>query len=99
MANWNIESDFDEEIILNGIGDPEKRKILKAVLDTPKTIMEIKKECNISFSSCYRKINQMVKDGLLVEKGFVFGSDSKKSKKYRTTVDEVTIIIKKRKKT
>ena len=98
MSKWDIVSDFDEEIILKAIGDPDMRKILKAVWDTPKTTMEIKKECNISFSSCYRKINQMVKDGLLVENGFALAPDNKKAKKYQTSFDEVTIIIKMRKK-
>ena len=98
MSKWDIVSDFDEEIILKAIGDPDMRKILKAVWDTPKTTMEIKKECNISFSSCYRKINQMVKDGLLVENGFALAPDNKKAKKYQTSFDYVLIEIKMRKK-
>ena len=98
MPKWSIDTDFAEQVILPAIGDPEKWAILKTVFDSPKTSKAIVAECNLPMTSSYRKINQMVEDGLLVVNGFVITKHGRKALKYQTSFDSVTIIIKLRQK-
>ena len=98
MSKWNVDSDFDEKVIIPAIGDPEKWAIIKTVFDSPKTFKAIIAECNLPNTSSYRKLNQMIEDGLLVKNGFVTSRHGRKAPKYQTSFDDVTIIIKMRKK-
>jgi len=94
MSKWIIDTDFDEKVILPAIGDPEKWAILKTVFDSPKTPKAIMAECNFPNTSSYRKIKQLIDDGLLVENGFLISRRGHKAQKYQTSFDTVTIIIK-----
>ena len=53
-------------IIMQTFGDLEKKKIIDALLSTPKIIYEVIKECNLPQTSGYRKINQLIDDGFLI---------------------------------
>jgi len=80
--NWVTISDPNiNSIIIQTFGDLEKKKIIEAVIVTPKIIYEIIKECNLPQTSGYRKINQLIYDGFLIPIEFEI-KENKKIFKY-----------------
>ena len=63
--------------ILQAFGDPEKKKVLETVSDTPKIIAEIIEECNLPQTSGYRKINSLIDEGLLYKSGYITRENKK----------------------
>ncbi|PIW34822.1 MAG: hypothetical protein COW26_05780, partial [Nitrosopumilales archaeon CG15_BIG_FIL_POST_REV_8_21_14_020_33_23] len=53
-------------IIIQTFGDLEKKKIIESVMNSPKIIYEIIKDCNLPQTSGYRKINVLIDDGFLI---------------------------------
>jgi len=95
--HWYVLSDlYINSIILQAFGDPEKKKILESVSDTPKIISDILKDCDLPQTSGYRKINGMIADGLLFKTGYVI-KDNKKINKYVCVFDDLNINIEKSK--
>jgi len=92
---WHTITDSNvNEIILQAFGDSDKKKILETVSNTPKIIALILKECNLPQTSGYRKINQLIDDGLLVNSGYVM-KDNKKTNKYVCIFNNLKINIEK----
>ncbi len=80
--NWVTISDPSiNSIIIQTFGDLEKKKIIEAVIVTPKIIYEIIKECDLPQTSGYRKINQLIYDGFLIPIEFEI-KENKKIFKY-----------------
>ncbi|AJM92153.1 hypothetical protein [Nitrosopumilus piranensis] len=69
------------QMILQSFGDLEKKAILESVAETPKIISEIIEDCNLSQTSGYRKINNLIDNGLLY-KAEQISRDNKKINKY-----------------
>ncbi len=80
-------------LILEAFGDSDKKKILTSVVSESKIIYEILEECNIPQTSGYRKINSLIKNGLLLVDGFIETQDGKKTNKYRTIFQNIKINI------
>ena len=92
---WHTITDSNvNEIILQTFGDSDKKKILETVSTTAKIIASILKECNLPQTSGYRKINQLIDDGLLVNSGYVM-KDNKKINKYVCIFNNLKINIEK----
>ena len=83
---------IDSLIIL--CGDNETRLILSCLFDNELTIPQILSKCKIPKTSGYRKIENLIINGLIVESGKVL-SDSKRISKYRCVFDEIKIEMKK----
>lgn len=83
--------------ILNAFGDDDKKKILEAASSHPKIIYEIMKDTKLPQTSCYRKINALIDEGLLSYAGFVITEDKKRVNKYMSIFNNVRINIKKNK--
>lgn len=94
---FSIEDDSISHKILDVYGDEEKTKIMHSVIDKPKIISEILDLCKIPQTSGYRKINALIKSGLLIVNGFVIASDGRKINKYRALFDNLRINIVKNK--
>lgn len=95
-SDWISIRDDDLAIIfLESFGDPDKKAILNAVLDRPHIVADILKICKIPQTSGYRKINSLIKDGLLVANGQTVTSDGKKVTKYETLFKNINIEIEK----
>jgi hypothetical protein len=92
-----LESDYLTKIILDAIGDEDKKAIINAVLDTPHNIYEILDICKIPQTSGYRKINSLINEGLLVPLDFVISPDGKKIFRYLALYENVKIDIQKNK--
>ncbi len=95
-AEWiTIHEQELARIILESFGDPDKKAILNSVLDKPRIVADILKNCKIPQTSGYRKINSLIDVGLLVPNGQSITPDGKKVIKYETLFKNIIIEIKK----
>jgi len=86
----------DQELVkvfLESFGDDDKKCILNTVLSNPLIVAKILETCNIPQTSGYRKINSLIKDGLLVQNGHSLTNDGKKVTKYETLFQNIKIDI------
>ena len=82
------------DLILDVFGDIETRKIITTLLEKEYTIPQILKESKIPKTSGYRKIENLILNGLIVESGKVL-SESKKISKLQCIFEEIDLKIKK----
>jgi predicted transcriptional regulator len=85
------------EIILNAIGDEDKKNIINAVINKSCKISEILEINNIPQTSGYRKIKTLIDDGILIPQVCVRTHDGKEVAKYRAIFDNVDISLEKNK--
>jgi hypothetical protein len=90
-----LESEYLTKIILESIGDEDKKAIINALLDTPRNIYEILDICKIPQTSGYRKINSLINDGLLVPANTTISPDGKKIIQYIALFENIKIDIQK----
>ena len=82
------------DLILEVFGDIETRKIITTLLEKEYTIPQILKESKIPKTSGYRKIENLILNGLIIESGKVL-SESKKISKLQCIFEEIDLKIKK----
>ena len=80
-------------LVFESLGDSESRKIISILLENEYTIPQILKESKIPKTSGYRKIEDLLISGFLIETGKVL-SESKKISKIRCIFQEVSINVK-----
>lgn len=90
-----IEDPHIHRIILEAIGDNDKKNILNAVLDKPRVISEILEICKIPQTSGYRKINNLIQNGLLIINGHGVSDDGRIINKYQPVFDNIRIHVEK----
>lgn len=88
-----IEQDLID-LILQVCGDSETRKIIGCVFSKDLTIPQILNECKVPKTSGYRKIENLIINGFILETGKVL-SESKRISKYRCVFDEIKIEMQK----
>lgn len=84
------------DLILKLFGEVETRKIISSLLEKEYTIPQILKESKVPKTSGYRKIENLILNGLIIESGKVL-SESKKISKLQCVFHEMKIEIKKEK--
>ena len=82
------------DLILESCGDSETRRILVCLFNNDLTIPQILNESKVPKTSGYRKIENLIINGLILESGKVL-SESKKILKHRCVFDEIKIGMKK----
>jgi len=82
--------------IFDYFGDTESRKLLSCIMSNNLTIPEILSKTKILKSPAYRKIENMLLDGLIVESGKIL-SNNKRVSQYRCLFKEVRVNITKNK--
>jgi hypothetical protein len=92
-----IEDSQINRIILEAIGDDDKKNILNAVLDKSRVISEILEICKIPQTSGYRKVNNLIQNGLLIINGHEITEDGRTINKYQTVFDNIQIQVEKNK--
>jgi len=92
-----IEDSHIHRIILEAIGDDDKKNILNAVLDKPRIISEILEICKIPQTSGYRKVNNLIQNGLLIINGQELTDDGRTINKYQPVFDNIQIHVEKNK--
>lgn len=90
-----IEDTHINKIILEAIGDDDKKNILNSVIDKPRIISDILDICNIPQTSGYRKVNNMIQNGLLIINGHEITNDGRTINKYQTVFDNIQIHVEK----
>ena len=80
------------ELIFNYFGDEESRKILLAIMDNPLTVPEILNISNVLKSPAYRKIENLLLDGMILESGKIL-TNNKRVSQYRCVFDKVTLVL------
>lgn len=82
------------DLILELFGEVETRKIISVLLDNQDTIPDILKKSKVPKTSGYRKIENLILRGLIVEKRKVL-SESKKISELQCIFEEIKLDIKK----
>ncbi len=82
------------DLIIKLFGDTESRKIISTLLENEYTIPQILKESKVPKTSGYRKIENLILNGLIIESGKVL-SESKKISKLQCIFEEIKLDIKK----
>ena len=94
--NVTIVNTFVTDLILELFSESETRKIISTLLENEYTIPQILKESKVAKTSGYRKIENLIINGLVIESGKVL-SESKKIFKLQCVFQEIKIDIKKEK--
>jgi len=84
------------DLILELFSDSETRKIISSLLENEYTIPQVLKESKVPKTSGYRKIENLIIKGLIIESGKVL-SESKKISKLQCVFQEIKLDIKKEK--
>lgn len=84
------------KLVLESFAEEDKRKILNSVVDKALPVSDILEMCNIPTTSAYRKINSLIKAGLLKTERFI-GVGKSRKRTYRSLFENVRIRINKNK--
>ncbi len=84
------------DLILELFSEVETRKIISSLLENEYTIPQVLKESKVPKTSGYRKIENLIINGLIIESGKVL-SESKKISKLQCVFQEIKLDIKKEK--
>jgi len=82
------------DLILGLFGEVETRKLISSLLEKEYTIPQILKESKVPKTSGYRKIENLILNGLIIESGKVL-SESKKISKLQCVFHEIKLEVKK----
>jgi predicted transcriptional regulator len=77
--------------VLHSLADEQIMSIINCTRDTAKSMNDIITETQISRTTVHRKINSMLKNGLLIVEKFMIASDGKKSKLFRSKLSGIKI--------
>lgn len=78
--------------LLDVLGNPSARAILRRSTDDSVTIDELLNTCEVSRTTIYRRVNELVDLGLL-EESIRFTKGNQQRRQFRTTSDEITLRI------
>ncbi len=94
--NVIINNTIMTDLILELFSESETRKIISSLLENEYTIPQILKESKVPKTSGYRKIENLILNGIIIESGKVL-SESKKISKLQCVFQEIKLDIKKEK--
>ena len=80
------------EKIVDYFGDPESRKILSCIMGSKLTVSEILARSQVLKSPAYRKIENLLLDGLIWESGKIL-TKNKRVSQYSCIFDEIHIFL------
>ena len=80
-------------LILHSYADEDKKKILNATTNKPRIILDIISTCKLPQTSSYRKINSLIKNGLLIPNGEIPRKYGKIVTKYISLFENLEINI------
>lgn len=80
------------EIVFNYFGDMESRKILLSIMNKPLTVPEILSKSGILKSPAYRKIENLLLDGIILESGKIM-TNNKRVSQYQCIFDQVNLVM------
>jgi len=77
--------------ILGLLDDEQAMRIVRSTSKNAKSMLEIMQETNIARTTIHRKINSLVKDGILLVENFAISKDGKKTRLFRGRVSNIQI--------
>ena len=77
--------------ILTALGDEYSRRILLSSIASGKTVEQISADQRLPLSTCYRRIRELVDEGLMVLEKIVITPIGKRYAVYRTSFSDATI--------
>ena len=80
-------------LILHSYADEDKKKILNITANKPRIILDIISTCKLPQTSSYRKINSLIKNGLLIPDGEIPRKYGKLVTKYVSLFENLEINI------
>ncbi len=80
-------------IILESFGDPYKRTILDNIHEKEEVPLSMQNGTKVPQASRYRRINELVNKGLIVETGFSSSGEGRRAGKYTSILDKLKIDI------
>lgn len=78
--------------LLDALGDASARAILREGSDRPVTIEDLLSACDVSRTTIYRRVNELVDLGLL-EESITFTEDNKRQRRFRTACNRITLYV------
>lgn len=91
QKRFTISNSSINQSIIKAFSDDEMSKILNASIGDPWTISEILEKLDIPKTSGYRKINLLIKEGLLIRMGQELTENRRIIHKYKSLFDNVNI--------
>lgn len=85
-----LKDDKISQLVIEQIGDSESRKIISSIFRDDLIIPEILKNSQVPKTSGYRKIENMIFNGIIVETGTVL-SESKKVSKFKCCFNKIDV--------
>jgi predicted transcriptional regulator len=86
-----IENKTRAKTILRALADDDKRSILMKLVNTPKPVNETLRSCKIPKTSGYRKINSLIKEGLITTKFFNHNDNNDAVTRYVSVFSDLKI--------
>jgi|SRR5208283_1023213 len=90
-----VVGEFAKQRILSALADPYSRKILDAIIEENKSALELSKECGIPVTTVYRRLEEMLQDGLIVAVKYCRNKDGKWFELYRSLIKQINITAEK----
>ncbi|KYH25607.1 helix-turn-helix domain protein [Halalkalicoccus paucihalophilus] len=78
--------------LLDALGDASARAILREGSERPVTIEDLLSVCDVSRTTIYRRVNELVDLGLL-EESITFTEDNKRQRRFRTACNRITLCV------
>jgi predicted transcriptional regulator len=73
------------------LADEYSRKILASALNEPRSVEDLSKENGIPLSTCYRRVHDMLREGVVVVEKIVVTADGKRYELYRSGFSSLTL--------
>lgn len=77
--------------IVTSFADLDKKQILEILKEKPLTVLEIVQRTNLSQTSTYRKVNELIKDNMIKSVGLVLNKEGKRVHVYSATIKHMRI--------
>lgn len=82
----------DCSALLDTLGNPSARAVLTAATGEPATIDDLHESCEVSRTTIYRRVNELVDLGLL-EESVTLTEGNQEQRRFRTTGSEITLQV------
>jgi hypothetical protein len=79
------------ESVVAALSDDLSRRIVSSTVEAGKTVQEMSTERRVPLSSCYRRVHELVDQGLLVIERIVITGDGKRYAVYRSSFRTIKI--------
>jgi len=86
-----VKSQRAKKAILASLADVEMVKILDSLMFHSKSINDIIRETNIAYTTCYRKTNWLLKEGLVKVDKIVITPEGKKFSQFHSVLKSINV--------